>query len=173
MKRKKRKGNKIYTKGVFGAVSARTTSKITSMADFETTTAARIPRKRTKYRLKQKSSLGENKIAAFLTKRNIKFAREHEFADCLSPNQVPYRFDFFIEAKNTVIEFDGKQHFEAAPNFHGKDADEQLAKQKMYDRQKDRYCKEKGILMIRIAYFDIKKVGIILSRHFPKEVSPK
>lgn len=64
-----------------------------------------------------KISLGEKTIKELLIENNINFCREATFGTCLFPNtNYPAKFDFFINGKY-LIEYDGKQHFEASNRF--------------------------------------------------------
>lgn len=58
-------------------------------------------------------------------------------------------FDFWIPSLRTVIEYDGRQHFESIKLFGG---DKKFIKQQYHDRWKDNFCKEHNIKMIRISY---------------------
>jgi very-short-patch-repair endonuclease len=101
-----------------------------------------------------KSSKGENKISEWLENRKIQFEREFSFEDLKFIN--PLRFDFFLSDSNTLIEYDGEFHYE--PIF-GLD---KLSEQKYNDHLKDEYCKQKGIKLIRIPYWNFNKIEQIL-----------
>jgi very-short-patch-repair endonuclease len=58
---------------------------------------------------KCKASHGENKIRILLKKNNILFEEQKRFKDC--KNKLPLPFDFYIPSLNTVIEFQGEQHY--------------------------------------------------------------
>jgi very-short-patch-repair endonuclease len=81
--------------------------------------------------------------------------REKIFEDCtnqkIGRSCRSLRFDFYIPKQNTVIEFDGPQHFSNRGRY-GKDY-ETL---KQNDMIKNEYCKNKGIKLIRIHYKMIK-----------------
>lgn len=58
-------------------------------------------------------SKGEEKIARLLREHNLTFVREYSFDNLIYPKtQRKPRFDFFINGQY-IIEFDGKQHFQA------------------------------------------------------------
>lgn len=68
--------------------------------------------------------------------------------------------DFYIPKCKVAIEYDGKQHYMAIDHFGGT---EQFKTQQKRDREKDKYCKECGIKLIRIPYTvntynDIKQI---------------
>ena len=69
-------------------------------------------------------------------------------------------FDFYVPDKNTVIEFDGVQHFQAIGKFGGQ---ESFTQTKLNDNFKTEYCKDKEINLIRISYKELDKINEILS----------
>jgi len=104
------------------------------------------------------SSKGEKVIRSWLTHRGIQYYSEHCFKDCRDKNPLP--FDFYIPKYNTVIEYDGAQHF--APNefFGGKAAFETTRR---HDRLKDEYCSKYNIRLIRIPHWKFDDIDSILS----------
>ena len=77
-------------------------------------------------------------------------------------------FDFYLPNKNTVIEFDGEQHYREHSFFQKRYGLEQIQKR---DRIKNEYCKEYGIKIIRISYKQINEVENILNKYVNTEVS--
>ena len=87
-------------------------------------------------------SLGEQKIAEMLNKANIFYEREKIFKDS------SFRFDFFVE-NQYIIEYDGKQHFQDSKwGSHLKTVKETQER----DKEKNNWCKEHNIPIIRIPY---------------------
>ena len=80
-------------------------------------------------------SKGEEQIAAILKKNHIKFIKEKTFKDLKKGH---YRFDFFLPDTNTVIEFNGQQHYTYTKSFY-KTQGEWLAALER-DRSKISYC---------------------------------
>jgi very-short-patch-repair endonuclease len=95
-------------------------------------------------------SKGERRVREFLESNNIKYSQEVKFFE-------NYRFDFYLEDLNTVIEYDGKQHFEPVKHFGGLEG---FLKTQERDKIKTEYCLENNIRIIRIGYFE--EVGEIL-----------
>jgi hypothetical protein len=95
-------------------------------------------------------STGEKIINEFLKNNNITFFRQHKFPDCtnrMAPSKcVVLKFDFFLPEYNTVIEYDGVQHFK--PSFGQKS----FEITKRNDKIKNEYLKEKNIKVLRIPY---------------------
>jgi len=101
---------------------------------------------------KCKESKGERKIREYLEKNNIEYIQEYILFD-------QFRFDFYLKDINTVIEYDGKQHFESIEFFGGEDA---LIKTQERDKIKNDYCIKNNIPIIRIPYTEFKNINIIL-----------
>ncbi len=95
-------------------------------------------------------SNGEKRITEILSALNIHFEYERTFPDCRNPRTGHcLRFDFYLESINTIIEYDGKQHFEPVSHWGG---DEAFQDTQFKDTVKNNYCSEKGINLIRIKY---------------------
>lgn len=103
-----------------------------------------------------KNSNGIKIITNILDKYNIYYELEYRFSDDMVIN---YLYDILLPYCNTVIEFDGEQHFKV--NSFGKDLLE-LMNIKYRDMIKDAYCKMNHINMIRIPYWEINNIEIIL-----------
>ena len=102
---------------------------------------------------------GEKRIREFLESNNISYEQEVK----LFKN---YRFDFYLEELNTVIEFDGRQHFEKDNYFGG---EEGFIKTQERDNKKNNFCDENNINLIRIPYWDFKNIEKILKEKILKE----
>lgn len=67
-----------------------------------------------------------------------------------------YQFDFYLNDRNTAIELDGEQHFGYAR--FGNETEDEIVKRLEIQRNKDRFkndfCKEKGIHLIRIPFYE-------------------
>ena len=108
-------------------------------------------------------SRGERSISDFLLLNDIDFEREYSFDDCKL--ELPLRFDFAIFDSNNLkmlIEFDGRQHFEAE-DFYG--GEEELKIVKKRDRIKNDYTKNKNIKLLRIPYTEYDNIEEILTTH--------
>jgi very-short-patch-repair endonuclease len=107
--------------------------------------------------LKNKTSIGEQKIEDILIKYNILFKREYSFNNLKMIRKL--FFDFYLPELNTIIEFDGRQHYEPISFFGGEN---EYLKLKKYDTIKNEYCKSNKITLLRIKYNDIKNIEKIL-----------
>lgn len=100
-------------------------------------------------------SLGEKKVRYFLENNNIDYIPQKWFPDCRDVYPLP--FDFYLTDMNTIIEFDGQQHFIQSNLFP-----ETLELIQKHDMIKNNYCASNSINLIRIPYTDINKVNDIL-----------
>jgi predicted component of viral defense system (DUF524 family) len=107
---------------------------------------------------KCKSSSGEELIINFLDKNKIEYNYQHSFSECSYKRNL--KFDFYIEDKNTCIEYDGEQHFVPVDVFGG---EESFNIQKKLDNIKNFFCEERDIKLIRISYFEKENINDILS----------
>ena len=100
-----------------------------------------------------KASRGEIKIYEILKEAELNFKEEYSIAGLNRPNGRPLRFDFavFDDDGNLdfLIEYQGKQHYEASSKFGGKKG---LYQQQFNDNKKRRYCALNNITLIEIPY---------------------
>lgn len=114
-----------------------------------------------------KASRGEIKIHEILEMNEVNFKEEYEFPGLKAPSGRPLRFDFavFDDDGNLdfLIEYQGKQHYEAVGKFGGNRG---LYQQRYNDNKKRRFCALKGIKLIEIPYTDeaIISYDYIMSR---------
>lgn len=108
-------------------------------------------------------SKGEKAIRLYLKNNNIEFIQEYKFNDCRYKRNLP--FDFYIQEYNLCIEFDGRQHFEADNYFGG---EKEFKDIKIRDEIKDNYCKENGVNLLRISYYEIDNMESILNEEFDR-----
>ena len=101
-------------------------------------------------------SLGEKRIRNYLEANHIPFKHQKWFSDCRDRNPLP--FDFYLPEHNTIIEFDGRQHFEEVKFFSYS-----LEMVQKHDTIKNNYCMENNIYLIRIPYWDYSKIEEILN----------
>ena len=100
------------------------------------------------------TSIGEANIVTILNENNITFEREKVFEGL--PNR---RFDFYLPQLNRVIEFDGRQHFKPCSWFASMDEfDQAIAR----DNEKNEYCFDKNIDIVRIPYTERDSLTIDL-----------
>lgn len=102
-----------------------------------------------------RESKGEIIIRNFLEDNHIVFEREKSFLDCRDVKPLP--FDFYLPNYNLCIEFDGQHHFENR-GFGN------LETTKKHDEIKNKYCKDNGINLLRIPYWEGNDIEKIISK---------
>lgn len=99
------------------------------------------------------SSRGEIKIHEILEENDLNFIEEYSFPGLTSPNGRPLRFDFVVfdddDNIDFIIEYQGRQHYEASSKFGGKKG---LYQQQYNDNKKRRFCALQDITLIEIPY---------------------
>jgi len=102
-----------------------------------------------------RASRAEIKIQEILEEAGFNFQMEYSFEGLNSPNGKPLRFDFVVfddDGKiDFLIEYQGKQHYEATPKFGGKKG---LYQQQFNDNKKRRFCALHGLRLIEIPYLE-------------------
>jgi hypothetical protein len=100
-----------------------------------------------------KESKGETFISDLLRVNNIEFLKQKTFEDCRGNTGVKYcrklPFDFYLPSFNTIIEYDGRQHFEPVIQFGGQEG---FIKMQATDKIKNTYCRKNNIKLLRIPY---------------------
>lgn len=99
--------------------------------------------------------LGERLITNILNELNIKFISQYSFKNLYIKR--PLRFDFFLYEYNTIIEYNGKQHYEPIDYFGGIQNFKKIQKS---DSLKKEYCLDNGINFLEISYLLNKKEEI-------------
>ena len=100
-----------------------------------------------------RASRGEIKIEEILKDANLNFRMEYSFEGLASENGRPLRFDFVIFDDDGyvdfIIEYQGRQHYEASSKFGGKRG---LYQQQHNDNKKRRFCALNDITLVEIPY---------------------
>jgi hypothetical protein len=104
-----------------------------------------------------KCSKGENKIRQFLQSNNILFEEQKTFENCRNKRKL--RFDFYLPKSNTLIEYDGRHHFEEIKSWGGKKF---LIEVKKRDKVKNKFAKLNNIKLVRISYVMLNEIEKIL-----------
>ena len=104
-----------------------------------------------------KESNGEKRVREYLEKNSIKFEEQKVYKRCKNKYLIPY--DFYLPKYRTLIEFNGKQHYEAVKFFGGKKSFE---RQKKVDLIKEQYAKDNNINLLIIPYTDYNRIEEII-----------
>lgn len=102
-------------------------------------------------------SYGEYIISTILDKYNVKYIRQYKTENCKDKKYLP--FDFYLPDYNLCIEFDGKHHYEP---IYGETSFKIC---KLHDAMKNWYCKWNNIALLRIPYWEYKKIEHILCNY--------
>ena len=92
-------------------------------------------------------SHGEKFIRNYLDKHNIKYESQKRFHGLKDKTYLSY--DFYLSEYNTLIEYQGKQHYEECTYFGGK---EKFQKQQYHDNLKREYAKNNGYKLLELHY---------------------
>lgn len=104
-------------------------------------------------------SRGEKMIIEVLQSRNVKFVQQYKFDSCKDKKSLP--FDFYLTELNTIIEFDGEQHF----TYKGRFGSEESFYSTIYhDAIKNAFCEDNNIDLIRIPYWEYNNIEKIISQ---------
>lgn len=105
---------------------------------------------------KCKSSRGEVKIENFLIRNNIEYKSQFKVN-----KKTRHRFDFYLLNHNTLIEYDGEQHFKPIDFWGG---DENLKKIQKNDELKNKMAEDNNFKLIRIDYKNFNNIEKILEK---------
>jgi hypothetical protein len=117
-------------------------------------------------------SKGEQKIKTYLLSAGIDFKAEKTFDTLVNKNTGHnLYFDYYLPEYNTVIEYDGYQHYTYKNKYHNNKSD--FVKQKLRDAVKDKWCEDNNVNLLRIGFYDYKNVYNILSNALTDNEKPK
>lgn len=102
-----------------------------------------------------RASRAELKIEEILRDNDLNFKMEYTFPGLASSSGRLLRFDFVIfddDGKiDFIIEYQGKQHYEASSKFGGKKG---LYQQQFNDNKKKRFCQLHGFTLVEIPFYE-------------------
>lgn len=113
-----------------------------------------------------KSSKNERAIAVYLKKNNISYISQKMYEGLVGVGRRRLKFDFYIPAKDLLIEFDGGQHFGKLTIGKYTLTHAEYEKLKEHDRRKNEYTKNNNIKLLRIPYWEAKNIKVILDKEF-------
>ena len=109
-------------------------------------------------------SKGEDKISNYLNTNGILFIPQYVISnDNLFCNRKTIRVDFYLPYNKTIIEFNGRQHYEPIRYFGG---ESKFESQQNRDDALRQYCNEREIKLVEIPYNDINNIEAILDKYF-------
>ena len=89
----------------------------------------------------------ENFIAYILSDNKINYIPQARFTECR--NIYPLPFDFYLPDYNTLIEYDGEQHYKPVDYFGG---EETFKRRIANDNIKNDFCAKNNINLVRLPY---------------------
>lgn len=93
------------------------------------------------------SSLGEKAIRRWFNENGIKYQDQYKIQGC--KHTKPLSYDFYIPAKNMLIEYQGIQHYQPVEVFGGEEA---FKKQQVNDEIKRNFAIDNGYNFVEIKY---------------------
>ena len=106
-------------------------------------------------------SKGEQFIINWLKQNNISFEKQKTFNNCKRIKTL--KFDFYLPDYNTLIEYDGQQHYIPIRYFGGEISFE---RQQLIDRIKTEFAEQNKIRLLRISHKEMSNISIILKNNF-------
>lgn len=91
-------------------------------------------------------------FAQFCENNNILYESQKTFDGCTYKGNL--RFDYYLPEYDTLIEIQGKQHYEENSMFGG---NEQFTEQQIRDNIKEKWCKENNKTLYKLCYKDLYK----------------
>jgi len=92
-------------------------------------------------------STGELMIERYLKENNIAYVRQVKFNDCIDTNKLSY--DFLLPMFNTLIEYQGEQHYKPIALFGGLPT---FITQVKHDSIKEKYANNRDYKLLKISY---------------------
>lgn len=99
-------------------------------------------------------------VETYLLSHNIKFEKEKRFNDCKNIRALP--FDYYITDANICIEVDGEFHYPKNNVYINRASEYEMVAYR--DSIKTDYCRQHGIKLIRLPYFDVPRFDDILDK---------
>lgn len=93
----------------------------------------------------------EKVVENILKDMNLDYIFQYRIDDCKNKFTLP--FDFYIPSLNMCIEIQGELHYKSVEFFGG---DERLKTYKNNDNIKKMFCKENGINLLEVFYYETK-----------------
>lgn len=101
------------------------------------------------------ASTGETMVSSILKEKNIEYEFQKKFDGLVGEGRGQLSYDFYLPKYNTLIEYQGQQHYMIVDAFHA--TDETLKKQIHHDDLKREYAKENNISLIEVPYWLTRK----------------
>lgn len=110
----------------------------------------------------------EESMCTLIESWGYRIIRQHYFKNCI--DKYPLKFDCFLVDFNTVVEYDGEQHF--FPVKFGTQSEDDAKRKfeytKYHDEIKNKYCFDNNINIIRVPYYHFDDMEYFLFDQFSK-----
>lgn len=148
-----------YEKAIYQTLETSVTITCPEHGDFSQTPMSHLQGKGCPHCHRSK---GEVRVANFLNRNNIQFEIQKKIENLnLFGGRKYFLLDFYLPKYNTVIEYNGEQHYKPVQWFGGL---ENYDLQKMRDESLRQYCNENKIKLIEIPYTEFDNIEEILSK---------
>lgn len=108
------------------------------------------------------TSHGENKVKAVLDEMGVSYIQQHWFRnESIFCRNKKLKVDFYIPSLNTIIEYNGEQHYIEKPIWGGA---EELTRIQERDQSLRMFCKEHKINLIEIPYTEKNNINSFLRK---------
>lgn len=117
-------------------------------------------------------SKGEKSIINFLENNNIRYEPQKKFDGLLGMGGGLLSYDFYLPDYNTLIEYQGEQHYRPI-NFFGSNNDEAQKSfeiQQIHDNLKRQYSIDNNYDLLEIPYTDFKNINTILENNINTKI---
>ena len=109
-------------------------------------------------------------VSSILKEKNIEYEFQKKFDGLIGEGRGQLSYDFYLPKYNTLIEYQGQQHYMIVDAFHA--TDKTLKKQIHHDNLKREYAKENNISLIEVPYWlTRKKVERLIANSLHMEVA--
>ena len=95
------------------------------------------------------NSKGEIAIKKILDDKNIKYVQQYKIKECCDIKTLP--FDFYLNDYNTLIEYDGIQHFDIKHAFK----EDKFYETVIHDAIKKQFAKDNNIRLVEVDYKNV------------------
>jgi very-short-patch-repair endonuclease/predicted nucleic acid-binding Zn-ribbon protein len=96
------------------------------------------------------SSLGEQNIFEFLDRHKITYVHQKKFEECRNIRPLP--FDFYIDQRKLLIEYQGEQHFRPVFGSSTEDAQLNFEERQRHDAIKKAWAADNGYQLLYFTY---------------------
>lgn len=106
------------------------------------------------------ASKGERMIKLNLDKNHIQYIYQKTFKGLVGIGGKLLSYDFYLPQYNTLVEYQGRQHYEPVERFGGQS---QFTIQQKHDKLKKEYALNNGFSLLEIPYYEFKNINTIIN----------